>query len=238
LHPVHQLGDIVRRQRRTRRKRRSGGVDETDGDEILLGVERKIRVKRHARRQRHLVQQHRITVGRGAGSAGGGDHPAGAANVFDDDLLAERLRHAVLDDARDRIGRAAGRVGDHERDRTAGVSLRRCRAGDRDTRGEKRGRERPRRRAADKRDELAPLHSEHRPCAPARPTSEDSTASVRRRSLRRGISGNIAEGKVREGSERKRKEKKRKEKKRREKKRKEKKRKEKKRKEKKRKEKK
>jgi hypothetical protein len=163
LHPAHQLGDIVWRQRRTRRQGRRGGVDEADGDEILFGVERKVRVKRHARRQRDLVQQHRIAVGRGAGGAAGRDHAAGAADVFDDHLLPERLRHAVLDDARDRIGRAAGRVGDHERDRTAGVSLRRRRAGCRNSRGEKRHRERPRRRrAAAERDERAPFHSRHR----------------------------------------------------------------------------
>ena len=73
-----------------------------------------LRVERHARRHRNLMQQHRIAVGSGAGRASGGDHAAGAADVFDDDLLPERLRHAVLHDARDRIGRTAGRVRHHE----------------------------------------------------------------------------------------------------------------------------
>ena len=141
VHPAHQLADIVRRQRRARRNGRSSGVDEADGDEILFGVEGKIRIERHARRHRNLMQQHRIAVGRGAGGASGSDHAAGAADVLDDDLLAERLRHAVLDDARDRIGRAAGRVRHHERDRTAGIGLRRRGAGRQDTRGEKRRRE-------------------------------------------------------------------------------------------------
>src|ERR1700730_12646248 len=61
-------------------------------------------VKRHARRQRNLVQQERIPVGRGARCVARGNHPPGSADVLDDDLLAERLRHAVLNDARDRIG--------------------------------------------------------------------------------------------------------------------------------------
>ena len=153
LHPAHQLGDVVRRQRRTPRKGRRRGIDEPDADEILFGVEAEVRVERHARRKRHLMQQHGIAVGRGAGGTAGGDHAAGAADVLDDDLLAERLRHAVLDDARDRIGRAAGRERHHERDRTAGIGLRCCSAGWEDRCGEKR------RRAAEQRDELAPPHS-------------------------------------------------------------------------------
>ena len=72
------------------------------------------------------MQQHGIAVGRGTGGAAGSDHAAGAADVLDDELLAERLRHAVLDDARDRIGGAAGRERHHQRDRTAGIGLRRC----------------------------------------------------------------------------------------------------------------
>ena len=70
--------------------------------------------------------------------------------------------------------------------------------------GDKRRREQPRRRAADERDELAPLRSEHRASSRSRLTSEDSTASVRGRLLRRGISGPFAAGHVRVGSERKR----------------------------------
>ena len=124
FHPAHQLDDVVRRQRRTCRKDRSGGVDEADGDEIFFGVEREIRIKRHARRQRHLVYQYRIAIGLGTGCAGGGDHAAGAADVFDHDRLAQRFRHAVLDDARDRVGHATGRERHHHDDGAIGVGLR------------------------------------------------------------------------------------------------------------------
>jgi hypothetical protein len=44
--------------------------------------------RRHARRQRHLVYQYRIAIGLGTGCAGGSDHAAGAADVFDHDRLA------------------------------------------------------------------------------------------------------------------------------------------------------
>jgi hypothetical protein len=43
--------------------------------------------------------------------------PPGAADAFDHDLLTERLRQAVGDDARDRIGRAARRERHDHRDR-------------------------------------------------------------------------------------------------------------------------
>src|SRR5205807_9576022 len=62
----HQLADVTRRQVGTRCKRRSGGVDQPDGDEIFFGVQSKLRVKRHPRRERHLVQQYGIAVGGGA----------------------------------------------------------------------------------------------------------------------------------------------------------------------------
>src|SRR5262249_56811561 len=83
LHPTHELHDIVWWQVRTRGKRRQRGVDKSDRDEILLGVEAKVRVERHAGRQRHLVQQHRVAVRRGARRAARCDHTAGAADVLD-----------------------------------------------------------------------------------------------------------------------------------------------------------
>src|SRR5262249_15000705 len=139
VHPFHQPAEAVRRQRRPRRHRRGGGVDRADGDEVLFRVEADIRIERHPGGQRHLVQQHRVPVRRGAGGAPGGDHAAGAADILDDDLLPERLREAVLHDARDRVGGAAGRIRHDERDRARRPGLRRrgaaCEPGGEEHRG-------------------------------------------------------------------------------------------------------
>src|SRR5450759_60623 len=51
----------------------------------------------------------------------GGMIAAGAADVFDHDRLAQRFRHAVLDDARDRVGHATGRERHHHDDGAIGV---------------------------------------------------------------------------------------------------------------------
>src|SRR5262249_45389143 len=45
LHPAHELRDIVGWQARTRGERRQRGVDKSDRDEILLGVEAEVRVE-------------------------------------------------------------------------------------------------------------------------------------------------------------------------------------------------
>ena len=138
LHPVHQLRESARRQCGARHKDGRGVIDEPDRDEILFGIDAEIAVKRHACRQSNLVQQERIAVGRGARCVARGNHPPGSADVLDHDLLAERLRHAVLNDARDRIGYAAGRERHHEGNGTAGIDLRRCKAGRRNACDKKR----------------------------------------------------------------------------------------------------
>src|SRR6516164_4598483 len=116
----------------------------SDRDEILFSVEPGLRIQRHGYCHCRIVQQHRVAVGRGAGGAGGADRAAGAADVLDDDLLAERFRHAVLHDARDRIGRAAGRKRRHQRNRMARIGLRRARLSCQDRRSEDQRRERAR----------------------------------------------------------------------------------------------
>ena len=126
------------------------------GTKSFSGVEGAIRIKRHARRQRRLVQQDRVAVRLGAGGLGGGDHAAGAADVFDHDRLAERLLHRVLKNARGRIVGAAGRERDDHGDRTIGIGLRRSGAG-----GEKTSGEHQRREQADERHETSPKIFEH-----------------------------------------------------------------------------
>jgi hypothetical protein len=91
--------------------------------ETLFGVEIEVWIKRHAGRQRHLVDQDRIAVGIAARRLVGGDHAAGAADVLDHDRLAERFLHRVLDDARDGVGGAAGRERHQQRDGVIGIGL-------------------------------------------------------------------------------------------------------------------
>jgi len=50
FHPAQELVEIVRRQGRTPCDGDSGGINEADGNEILLRVERAVRIKGHARR--------------------------------------------------------------------------------------------------------------------------------------------------------------------------------------------
>ena len=154
FHPGHQFLEIVRRQRRPRRERRGRGIDQADGGEIFLGVEGETRIHRHAGRQRHLMDQDGVAVGIGAGGLRGGDHAAGAADVFDHDRLAERFLHRVLDDARDRVSRAAGRKRHDHGDGMVRISLRQSGATGETTRGKKRRRERARKSHGSSRDRL------------------------------------------------------------------------------------
>jgi hypothetical protein len=141
FHPAQELIEIVRRQGRTRCEGDSGGIDEADGGKILLGVESAIRIKRHARRQRVLMQQDSVAVGLGTGGLGRGDHAAGAAKILDHDRLAQRFLHRFLDDPRGRIVDAAGRERHQHGDGAVRIGLRQS-APCQDTRGENRRRER------------------------------------------------------------------------------------------------
>src|SRR5215470_1674598 len=89
LHPTQQRVEIVRWQRWASCQGDCSGIDEADGDKILLGVERVIRIKRHAGRQRVLMQQDRVAVGLRTRGFGGGNHAASAADVFYHDRLTE-----------------------------------------------------------------------------------------------------------------------------------------------------
>ena len=173
---MHQLSESARRQCGARHKDGSGVIDEPDRDEILFGIDAKIAVKRHARRQRNLVQQERVPVGRGARCVARGNHPSGSADVLDDDLLAERLRHAVLNDARDRVGYAAGRERHNECDGTAGIGLRRCKAGRRNACDKKRRCER-----ACERHGICPRRAQARPAIGLRAQIPTKAPATRKR---------------------------------------------------------
>src|SRR5262249_15938752 len=120
--PAQQFVEIVRRQVRAPRERSGRGVDEADGDETYR-LERALGIKRHRRRERVLVQQDGVAVGRGLGGLGGGGGAAGPGDVFDDDRLAQRLLERILQDARGGVVRAAGRERDYQRDGTVGIVL-------------------------------------------------------------------------------------------------------------------
>src|ERR1051325_1472416 len=121
--PAQQFVEIVRRQVRAPGERSSGGVDEPDGDEIPFRVERALGIKRHRRGERVLGQQDGVAVGRGLGGLRGSERAAGAGDVFDNDRLAQRPLHRVLEDARGGVVGAAGRGSDYQRDRAGGIVL-------------------------------------------------------------------------------------------------------------------
>src|SRR5262249_56514804 len=71
----------------------------------------------------------RVTVRRRLRHPERADRPAGAGDVLDHHLLAQRLRHRHRDQARDRIGRAARLKRRDDGDEARGKILRRCARG-------------------------------------------------------------------------------------------------------------
>ena len=80
-------------------------------------------VERGAGRHADMVEQQRVAVGLGLGDAAGAERAAGAADILDDDLLAEVLAHRFGDEAGHRIGRAAGRERHDHGDGAVGIGL-------------------------------------------------------------------------------------------------------------------
>ena len=74
----------------------------------------------------------RVTIGRRMRGSGGAGVAAGARAIFDDEILAERCRHPVEQDARDDIAGAAGGERHENLDRPVGIGIRRrhCRHDD------------------------------------------------------------------------------------------------------------
>src|SRR6185312_16671422 len=64
----------------------------------------------------YVTDAQRIAVRRGAGDAADADAAAGAADVLGNDGLVQHRAHAVGQNARDGVGRAAGRIGHHDGD--------------------------------------------------------------------------------------------------------------------------
>ena len=113
------------------RKLLLGGDDQrkrghhADRLEIDIGLVGEIRIERDRGGMRaHLAHQDGVAVGIGAHRAGRADGAAGAGDVLDDDLLAQRVRHVIADDAGGDVGRASGRERHDQRDRARGIVLR------------------------------------------------------------------------------------------------------------------
>jgi hypothetical protein len=102
----------------------------------------------------HGTDTKRITVWARAGGAADANVPVGPAHVLDHDRLIDPFSHALGDNARDHVGRAARWEWHYDCDRARRICLRPSYKG-------------PRRRAAEPCDELAPskanLHL-HLPC--------------------------------------------------------------------------
>ena len=69
-----------------------------------------------------LTRIERVAVGRGLGDQFGADIVAGAGLVLDDELLAELLAQPISDNARDDVGRSAGRIADDDAHRVVGIA--------------------------------------------------------------------------------------------------------------------
>ena len=76
-----------------------------------------------------LADVDRVAIRRGARDTTDRDRAAGAADILDDDALSERRAHALGQNARGDIGRAAGRERNDQGDLLVRIVLR-LRAGD------------------------------------------------------------------------------------------------------------
>ena len=129
LHPGDQLRQRLGFEGLAPDQHQRVGVDHGDRQEILLGVERQRLVERHVRRDLQIVDEQRVAVGRRARDALAGDVGAAAADVLDDEVLAELGRELGRDLPRHLVGRAAGRIGHDDGDRPRRIGLR-VRGGD------------------------------------------------------------------------------------------------------------
>ena len=104
------------------------GAAQADRLEVLLAVVGQRLVERDVDRQRaHVGEQQRVAVGRRLRGLVDADRAAGAADILDDELLAERLAHRWHEHAGQRVGRTAGRERHDHGDGLGGIGLRHAR---------------------------------------------------------------------------------------------------------------
>ncbi len=104
------VGDCLHRHRRGHHQDVRHQRNEEDRVEILLVVERQMRIERAVHRERGGVMQNGVAVGRGPGDHLFANGAAGAATVFDGELLTEILAQLGVKDARRGVGAAGRRI--------------------------------------------------------------------------------------------------------------------------------
>ena len=108
------VGHGLHRQRRRHHQDVRHQRYERDRVEVLVVVERQIRIERRVDRERRGIVQHGVAVRIGFRDHRLADGAAGPATVFDDELLAEQFTEGAEDDARRGVGAAGRRIGhDH-----------------------------------------------------------------------------------------------------------------------------
>jgi hypothetical protein len=101
--------------------------DHSDRLEIDIRLVGEVRIERHRGSMRpHLTDLDGVAIGSGAhrsGRAGGATRPG---HILDDELLPERAREVLTDDAANNVGRSAGSERNDHRDRPRRIGLRPC----------------------------------------------------------------------------------------------------------------
>ena len=116
FHVPNELGEGVGRQRLAADEHQRIAIDEGDRYQVPFGVVGKRRVKRNVRRDLQVMKKQRMPVGRRARDAAGADGRAAAARILDDKASAEPVGETRRDQARELVGRAAGRIGHDDGD--------------------------------------------------------------------------------------------------------------------------
>ncbi len=120
--------EVVRRKVLSRHQQHRKTGDHADRREIELRIVGEAGIERDGRRVRsHVAQLNGVSIGVCAHRtrrAGGAARPD---DVLDDELLPERARHVLAQDAGNDVGRPAGRERHDDRDRPRRIGLRRCR---------------------------------------------------------------------------------------------------------------
>ena len=138
LQPGDQRLEVVRRQRLLADQELRIDGNQADRLEVLLQVIGE-GIDHAANMGVPLADVDGVAIGRGARDAADGDATAGAADVLDDDRLAERRPHALGQYPRRHVGRAAGGERHYQRNGTRRIGLRPRDARDRRQRGSTRG---------------------------------------------------------------------------------------------------
>ena len=137
LHVGDEVLEVRGRQRLLGDDRLRRVVDDADLREAFRRIVFQVRIERRRRRLRpHVADRDGVAVRRGLGGAGHAEAAAGAADVLDDEGLAERAAHVLADQAGDDIGRPAGGERHDDGDRFGRILLRQRRRAQRRQRDE------------------------------------------------------------------------------------------------------